>query len=171
MDKLFEKLIIFMTLIIFMGFSYIVFHYNELQFTKHEDRHLESTKILELKAPDWFRDTIKPYECNDFSVVRLTDRFYVKCEKNLKTVYIRADFDDFIFKSGYLYEYNSESNILNLYMNSKNKNKLLDKKYEVINIINQDFLKYLDIELEKNEKIENGGFLLINKDEHFLMIK
>jgi len=48
MDKLFEKALIFMTLIIFVGFCYIVFNYNEIKFKDNEDDYHESSKMLEI---------------------------------------------------------------------------------------------------------------------------
>lgn len=174
MDKLFEKAIIFMTLIIFIGFSYIVFNYNEIKFKDNEDKYSNAIELLELEAPDWFRETIKPFSCNDFSVIRLEDRFYIKCVTDKKTIYIRKNSKHFPFKSGYLYKYESDSNILKLYVKIENEKVLIEKKYDILKVVNQDFLNYLKTDLKSHQALKYESNFLMIKDidnKNYIMVK
>lgn len=175
MEKIFEKVIVFLGLCIFLGFCYIVFNYNEIQYNKKNKEYKEPFNILTLPAPDWFRDTIKPYGCIDFSVIRLENKFNVKCKKGEKTIFVKEDFYEFPFKDGgYKYDYNSSSNILSLYLKKDYEARITEKnKYEVLNLINQDFLQYLEIGLEnKDNIIRKKEFLMLNKDSNeYIMLK
>ncbi len=167
MNKIFEKIGVFVLLLMFFSISYMVFNFEEIK-VSHKLEEREPFILLEtIKTPEWFREFVK---CEDVEMIREENYFYSKCFRSDKKYYSIDATYKFPLKTGYKFHYNHEKDVVEIFIpeSFKPKNELANASLK--QLIQGDFMKYLDIG-EYNVKEIKKSFAIMNYPTEKTFIK